>query len=116
MIFLPVRQYLSAGTRIYDKLNTADWWWETQKQLLLSITIVPIILASNKTQLTQHISGKKAWPLYILIENIKLHIQQFVNQPALLLLAYLLIHIFNNQIMQLAVQYKTFVAILKCIF
>ena len=45
-----------------------------QEQLLFSITVVLIILASNKTQLTQHASGKKVWPLYILIGNIKLHI------------------------------------------
>jgi len=60
MIFSPVRQYLSAGTKIYNKLNTADWWWETQKQLPLGATIVPIILASDKTQLTQYAGGKKA--------------------------------------------------------
>ena len=51
MIFLPVKQYLSAGTRIYNELNTVDWWWEIQEQLLLSVTIVLIILASDKTQL-----------------------------------------------------------------
>jgi len=60
MTFLPVRQYLSAGIRIYNKLNMADWWWEMQEQLLLSATVVLIILASDKTQLTQHAGGKKA--------------------------------------------------------
>jgi len=38
----------------------ADWWWETQEQLPLGATVVLIILASDKTQLTQHTGGKKA--------------------------------------------------------
>ena len=49
MTFLPIRQYLSVGTRIYNELNIVDWWWEMQKQLLLGVTIVPIILANDKT-------------------------------------------------------------------
>jgi hypothetical protein len=49
MAFLPVRQYSTTRLRIYNELNTAEWWWEAQQKLPEGATIVPIILASDKT-------------------------------------------------------------------
>jgi hypothetical protein len=112
MAFSPVRQYSTTGLRIYDELNTAEWWWEAQQKLPEGATIVPIILASDKTQLTGHGGGKKVWPLYISIGNIKLRVRRAVNRPALLLLAYLPVHLPGDRTNQLAVIHRIIASIL----
>ncbi|KIM63477.1 hypothetical protein SCLCIDRAFT_117083 [Scleroderma citrinum Foug A] len=69
---------------------TADWWWDMQQQL------PPVILASNKTQLT-HLQGDKfAWPVYLMIGNISkdLHVQ--VSLHTTILLGYIPVGKFNN--------------------
>lgn len=38
-------------------------------------TIMPLILSSDKTQLTQFQGDKKAWPVYLTIDNISKDIQ-----------------------------------------
>jgi len=48
----PVRLADSQGRRIYSEMNTADCWWDTQDQLPVGATIVPVICASDKTHLT----------------------------------------------------------------
>ncbi|KAK0414400.1 hypothetical protein EV421DRAFT_1895078 [Armillaria borealis] len=43
-------------------MATADWWWKIQKLLPKGVTIAPIILASDKTQLSRFSGDKSAWP------------------------------------------------------
>ena len=50
--------------------------------------IVPIIISSDKTQLTQF-CGKLAYPVYLTIGNIPKHIRQKPSRQAQVLLAYL---------------------------
>ncbi|KAF8587701.1 hypothetical protein K439DRAFT_1337354 [Ramaria rubella] len=49
---------------------TGDWWWELQNKLPPGVTISPVILASDKTWLSQFSGDKSAWPVYITIGNI----------------------------------------------
>ncbi|KAF8586250.1 hypothetical protein K439DRAFT_1646303 [Ramaria rubella] len=49
---------------IYNEMWTADWWYKLQKKLS------PVILASDKTQLSQFSGDKCAWPVYITIGNL----------------------------------------------
>jgi hypothetical protein len=71
MKYAPERVYEDdeGNSRIYDEMWTASWWWETQvisslfeiikeltrcqKKLPVDSTIAPLILSSDKTQLTQ---------------------------------------------------------------
>ncbi|KAF8874920.1 hypothetical protein BD779DRAFT_1678483 [Infundibulicybe gibba] len=48
--------------RGYDEMSTGDWWWETQMSLPSGATIAPIILSSDKTQLSRFSGDKQAWP------------------------------------------------------
>jgi hypothetical protein len=34
---------------VYYELHLGDWWWNIQERLLDGATVVPIILAVNKT-------------------------------------------------------------------
>lgn len=53
-----------------------------------NITVVPIIISSDKTQLTQF-RGKTAYPVYLTIGNIPKHIRRKPLRQAQILLAYL---------------------------
>ncbi|KAJ7858828.1 hypothetical protein B0H14DRAFT_3085030 [Mycena olivaceomarginata] len=41
------------SNREVNEMWTADWWWEIQRLLPKGATLIPIILASDKTQLTR---------------------------------------------------------------
>lgn len=91
MVYTPAHAYMdSAGLhRVIDNMWTADWWCDmqvstaskktskmtstdcvVQKQLPEGATIAPIILASDKTCLSQFRGNKTAYPVYLSIENI----------------------------------------------
>ncbi|KAF8590955.1 hypothetical protein K439DRAFT_1644482 [Ramaria rubella] len=55
---------VSCTEHIYNKMSTADWWWEVQEKLPPGVTISPVILASDKTKLSQFSGDKAAWLLF----------------------------------------------------
>ncbi|KIJ10756.1 hypothetical protein PAXINDRAFT_16302 [Paxillus involutus ATCC 200175] len=61
-------------TRQYNKMWTADWWWEMQasacEHLPAGAVVAPIILASDKTSLSQFRGDQEVWPVYLTIGNI----------------------------------------------
>ncbi|KAJ6508168.1 hypothetical protein C8R45DRAFT_1050452 [Mycena sanguinolenta] len=50
------------SNREFNEMWTGDWWWEAQLLLPVGATLVPIIIASDKTQLTRFSGDKQAWP------------------------------------------------------
>ncbi|GAB1520445.1 hypothetical protein RhiTH_003520 [Rhizoctonia solani] len=89
LVFVPQKVYLDDGKRKIDEMWTADWWNETQKKLPPGATVIPIIISSDATQLTNFLGGKSAWPVYITIGNIPQSIRAKVSSYATMLLAYL---------------------------
>ncbi|RXW22226.1 hypothetical protein EST38_g3624 [Candolleomyces aberdarensis] len=92
----------SCSIRLYHDMHTGEWWWATQQDLDAvkpGGTIIPIILSSDKTQLTLF-RNKSAYPLYMTIGNIPKEIRRRPSCQAYVLLGYLptsrLLHI-NNQ-------------------
>ncbi|KAN0141046.1 hypothetical protein V8E53_000802 [Lactarius tabidus] len=77
LIFAPERHYTDEEQtcRIYNELHTGDWWWSmchgrsTLERSQPGATIIPIILSTDKTQLTLF-RGKSAYPIYMGIGNI----------------------------------------------
>jgi len=61
----------SESCRIYSKTTTGDWWWDTQDQVSARVTIVPVICASDKTQVTNISSDHHTRPLYLTTGNIR---------------------------------------------
>ncbi|KAG2054902.1 hypothetical protein BDR06DRAFT_982187 [Suillus hirtellus] len=55
MVYTPARTYTdSAGLhQVIDDMWTADWWCDMQKKVPEGATIMPIILATDKTSLSQ---------------------------------------------------------------
>ncbi|KAG1842604.1 hypothetical protein F4604DRAFT_1884714 [Suillus subluteus] len=75
--------------RVIDEMWTADWWGEKQKALPDGATIAPIILASDKTSLSQFQGDKSAWPVYMSIGNIAKANRHQVSMRATVLIGYL---------------------------
>ncbi|TFK52086.1 hypothetical protein OE88DRAFT_1679776 [Heliocybe sulcata] len=104
LVFAPERHYADADktTRVYHDMYTGKWWWSTQKILehqKPGATIIPIIISSDKTQLTLF-RNKTAYPVYMTIGNLPKEIRRKPSRRGQILLGYLpttkLSHISNK--------------------
>jgi hypothetical protein len=104
LILAPEQHYADPDRTIrqYNDMHTGKWWWNTQKVLeekKSGATIIPIIVSSDKTQVTLF-RNKTAYPIYMTIGNIPKHIRQKPSRQAQVLLGYLpttkLDHIHNQ--------------------
>lgn len=78
---------------IIHEMNTGDWWWDTQEVLektpnLKGATIVPIILALDKTTLTSY-NQMEAYPVYMTIGNIPKALRKKISLHTHILVGYL---------------------------
>ncbi|THH15839.1 hypothetical protein EUX98_g9400, partial [Antrodiella citrinella] len=95
MSFAPEHQYtdISKKTQRYNEMNRGDWWWETQVKLSedghQDATVVPIILSSDKTELSIFSGDKTAYPLYMTIGNVDKSIRRKPTYGAQMLIGYL---------------------------
>ncbi|KAF5377941.1 hypothetical protein D9615_006759 [Tricholomella constricta] len=91
MAFAPEQVFTdeACSERIFDEMWTADWWWKIQKLLPTGATLAPIILSSDKTQLSQFQGDKKAWPVYLTIGNLSKDIRRQPSAHATVLVGYL---------------------------
>ncbi|KAJ7586939.1 hypothetical protein C8J56DRAFT_1004583 [Mycena floridula] len=90
--YAPEQQFLDKEKTnwVYSNSWTADWWWQIQKQRLPEgATVVPIILSSNKTQLSRFSGDKQAWPVYLSLSNIPKDIHHKPSEQAMVLVGYL---------------------------
>ncbi|KAJ7023001.1 hypothetical protein C8F04DRAFT_1240393 [Mycena alexandri] len=91
MHYAPLRKYRDeAGTRReYDEMWTGEWWWKLQELLPPGVTICPVILASDKTQLSRFSGDKQAWPVYLSVGNLSKETRRKPSQRATVLLGYI---------------------------
>ncbi|KAH9910875.1 uncharacterized protein BXZ73DRAFT_93522 [Epithele typhae] len=93
LVFTPERHYTDADRkiRVYFDIHTGKWWWATQEALdrvKPGGTIIPVIISSDKTQLTVF-GNKTAYPVYLTIGNLPKHIRRKPSRRGQILLAYL---------------------------
>ncbi|KAH9168125.1 hypothetical protein EDB89DRAFT_1889949 [Lactarius sanguifluus] len=93
LVFAPERHYTDSTQtcRIYDEMYMGDWWWSVQTTLEAhrpGATIIPVIISSDKTQLTVF-RGKTAYPVYMTIGNIPKDIRRKPSRSAQMLLGYI---------------------------
>ncbi|KDQ49877.1 hypothetical protein JAAARDRAFT_142786 [Jaapia argillacea MUCL 33604] len=93
LVFSPERHYLDEDKtdRLYHDMHTGKWWWSTQVAIEKEspgATILPIIISSDKTQLTLF-RNKTAYPVYITIGNLPKEVRRKPSRRGQILLAYL---------------------------
>jgi hypothetical protein len=92
MVFEPAQFFTDEActNRLIDEAWTGDWWWKAQvssrlrfgevlfkkttpyqKKIPKGGVVAPVILASDKTQLTKFRGDKSAWPVYLTLGNIE---------------------------------------------
>ncbi|KAF7974189.1 hypothetical protein HWV62_13231 [Athelia sp. TMB] len=91
--FAPERRYADPDhtIRVYHDMETGNWWWKTQaavEALKPGATIIPIILSTDKTQVTLF-RNKSAYPIYMTIGNIPKSIRRKPSCRGYILLGYL---------------------------
>ncbi len=70
LTYASIQQYNTNESRIYSEMHTADWWWHRQNDIPTGGTIVPVLLGTDKTVLTQHHGDVAVWPIYLTIGNL----------------------------------------------
>ncbi|KJA13118.1 hypothetical protein HYPSUDRAFT_151940, partial [Hypholoma sublateritium FD-334 SS-4] len=93
LMTLPERHYTDSRRtqQMYHDMNTGRWWWSTQEELEKDrpgAMILPVIISTDKTQLTTF-KNKTMYPLYLTLGNIPKEIHQKPSNCAYILLAYL---------------------------
>ncbi|KAI0070403.1 hypothetical protein K474DRAFT_1741360 [Panus rudis PR-1116 ss-1] len=91
MSYAPCKVFTNMGhnVRVYDEMSTGEWWWKKQMELPAEVTIAPVILASDKTQLSQFRGDQTAWPVYLSIGNIAKETRRKVSARATILVGYI---------------------------
>ncbi|KAH7102016.1 hypothetical protein BKA62DRAFT_617982 [Auriculariales sp. MPI-PUGE-AT-0066] len=91
MSFAPQHRYTdeSRTCRQYSEMSSGNWWWKTQAKLPQGATVLPIIVASDKTQLTSFTGKHECYPVYITIGNISKDVRRAPSMRAMRLIGYL---------------------------
>ena len=70
MIYRAEQHFNCRKERLYTDLYTGDWWREQQREIPKGSTLVPILFASDGTQLSTHSGDHELWPLYMSVGNL----------------------------------------------
>ncbi|KAJ3476559.1 hypothetical protein NLI96_g11070 [Meripilus lineatus] len=91
MAYAPEKHFSDIGMihRMFSEMHICDWWDEVQAELPEGSTIVPVIFATDKTQVTQFNGSTSMYPLYMTIGNIPKATRRRPSRHAWILVAYL---------------------------
>ncbi|KAI5777101.1 hypothetical protein EDC01DRAFT_624493, partial [Geopyxis carbonaria] len=79
----------SQGCRAYSEMWTGKWWNRAQRHVPEGAMIVPIILSSDKTELSAGSGDQTAYPLYLTIGNLAKAQRRAVSTNSIVLIGLL---------------------------
>ncbi|KAF7371466.1 hypothetical protein MVEN_00001000 [Mycena venus] len=84
IVYIPKKVFSDSDrkNRVYNEMWTDKWWTGVQTKLPVGATLAPVIIATNKTQLTQFSGGKSAYPVYLTLGNIPKALRRKPSQNA----------------------------------
>ncbi|KAI0054615.1 hypothetical protein BV25DRAFT_1816824 [Artomyces pyxidatus] len=93
LVHEPEKHYTARDkkVRVFSDMHTSRWWWTVQELLEAQnegATIIPVIISSDKTQLTLF-RNKSAYPVYLTIGNLPKEIRRKPSLSGQILLGYL---------------------------
>ena len=73
--------------RMYSEMASGDWWWKRQDDIRIpKSTVIPLIVASDKTQVANHTGDLSAHAIYLTVGNLPAHIRNSNERPGCVLL------------------------------
>ncbi|KAG9123430.1 hypothetical protein FRC07_014952, partial [Ceratobasidium sp. 392] len=99
MQYAPQRHWTSRDRtrRVYDEMWSGDWWWRMQYLIgNENGTVVPLIISTDKTTMTNNPLGDMAHPVYLSIGNISKTIRRKPTKRAMVLVGYLPVDSFKD--------------------
>ncbi|KAF8430741.1 hypothetical protein BGX38DRAFT_1104444 [Terfezia claveryi] len=70
-------------------MHTGEWWWNTQMTLPVGSSLVPVLITSDQTCLTNFSGDKKLWPIFMSVGNIPSAIRNKPSSQAWILIGLL---------------------------
>ncbi|KAF5346610.1 hypothetical protein D9757_014286 [Collybiopsis confluens] len=93
LVFKPAKLFRgnvqSEDERIFSEMWTGAYWNAAQQRIPEGGTIAPVVIATDKTQLTQFSGNKSAYPVYLTIGNVPKALRRKPGTRACILIAYL---------------------------
>ncbi|QRV80973.1 plasma membrane ATPase 4 [Ceratobasidium sp. AG-Ba] len=90
--FKPIKKWTSPARteQIRDEVTTGQWMWNVQGEIQDEYgTVIPVIISSDETRLTNFSGDKKAHPVYMTIGNIPKRLRRKTSKRTNALLGYL---------------------------
>ena len=75
--------------QVYNEMHTGEWWWKKLKKHSSQVTIIPILISSDKMVMSFNYGDQILWPVYIIIGNLDAKIRQSQKRPGTLLFGFI---------------------------